>query len=72
VGYSLGGLVWLEERTLDLIDYMVLYREWDVPHGYSSYAYDIAVNPAAGGLWVVGEYIFRNRTACTDLYYSLS
>jgi len=73
VGYSLGGRVWFEKRTLDLdlIDYTVLYREWDVPHSYHSYAYDIAVNPATGELWVVGEYIFRNRTARTDLYYSL-
>jgi len=74
VGYSLGGRVWLEKRTLDLylIDYMVFYREWDVPHDYHSYAYDIAVNPATGELWVVGEYDLLNRTASTGFqYYSL-
>jgi len=57
-------VIWrIEKRTLDLdlVAYREFYREWDKAYRYGSDAYDIAINPATGELWVVGEW--DDRTA---------
>jgi len=57
--------IWrIEKRTLDLdlVAYREFYRVWDKAYSYDSYAYDIAINPATGELWVVGMWTLYNRT----------
>jgi len=57
--------IWrIEKRTLDLdlVAYREYYRGWNKTYGYHSDAYDIAINPATGELWVVGEWGLVNRT----------
>jgi len=64
-GDGISEWIWrIEKRTLDfgLVAYKEYYREWNNAYGYFSVAYDIAINPATGELWVVGWWNFYNKT----------
>jgi len=67
--------VWrIEKRTLslDLVAYREFYREWDKAYRYQSDAYDIAINPVTGELWVVGKWNIIHKTNIMDFRdYSL-
>jgi len=69
-GDGVDDRIWrIEKRTLDLdlVAYREYYREWDRAYSYGSYAYDIAINPTTGELWVVGEWFLYNVTRHSDI-----